>query len=221
MIRKRWSALHLTFVFLAVLVLAGCDAAGAKYEASSYEGTELDGPAPGFRLTDQHGTPTTLSEFRGRVVVLAFMDTRCDETCPLTALALRLAHQALGPDASHVVFVGVNVNANFDELLDAVAMTDRFQLDEIPSWRFLTGPVEGLKQVWSAYSIEVVPSADPEEEDFNHTPGIYVIDQTGQLRWYLSTPLIEDGLGATWDGPSLNEVLTEKLRDLISVQSQR
>lgn len=215
--------LYLSFIALAFLVPTGCGATaspedGRVTETSTYEGTELEGPAPGFRLTDQNGTATALADFRGRVVVLAFMDTRCDETCPLTALELRLANQALGSDASHVAFVGVNVNANFNALGDTAAMTERFQLDEIPSWRFLKGPVKQLRQVWSAYSIEVVPSDDPEEEDFNHTPGVYVIDQDSQLRWYVSIPLLTDGLGAGWDEPALNEVLTKNLRSLLSEQ---
>ena len=42
-------------------------------------------PAPDFTLVDQFGHPVTLSSLRGREVVLAFIDSRCKDVCPLTA----------------------------------------------------------------------------------------------------------------------------------------
>ena len=68
------------------MTLAGCGAdADTSYGTSSnpvYEGTKLEGPAPDFRLVDQKGASVALSDFQSKVVVLAFMDTRCDETLP-------------------------------------------------------------------------------------------------------------------------------------------
>jgi peroxiredoxin len=36
-------------------------------------------PAPGFTLTDQDGRTMSLSSFRGRAVVLEFMDPHCTD----------------------------------------------------------------------------------------------------------------------------------------------
>ena len=38
-------------------------------------------PAPGFTLTDQDGRVLPLSAFRGKVVVLEFMDPHCADIC--------------------------------------------------------------------------------------------------------------------------------------------
>lgn len=74
-------------LIVALVVMAGA----AIYffvssgNSQSYEGTELSGEAPNFQLTDQNGSPVNLSDFRGNVVVLTFMDSKCQDTCPLTA----------------------------------------------------------------------------------------------------------------------------------------
>ena len=83
----------------------------------SYGGTELDGIAPDFRLMDQDGTFVSLSDFRGKVIVLTFMDSQCKDTCPITGAHFRQTYKGLSQnEASQVVFLGINVNvkANTD-----------------------------------------------------------------------------------------------------------
>ena len=186
----------------------------ALSESSGYAGTPLDRPAPQFTLTDQNGTQVSLADLAGNIVILTFMDSKCTDTCPLTALEFLEAHQALGPDAAKVVFVGVNVNANFNARQDAVAFTQKNRLDQLTNWRFLTGDPGELKAVWSDYSILVEPESDSDEVD--HTPGVYVIDTRGEMRWYVSTPLLEEALIDDWDGARLNEILVARIRQLMA-----
>ena len=210
---------------IAVLALAGCsassDASRDNSSSAVYGGTELDGPAPDFRLVDHRGDTVTLSNFRGKVVVLTFMDTRCDETCPLTAFELRTAYKSVSNIKEEVVFLGVNVNRNFNQPEDAAAFTAQHSLEEIPTWHFLTGDPEQLEPVWEAYSIEVRPPEEPEEEeDFEHTPGVYIIDPDGHLRWYVSTPLLEVGLISPWEGPRLGEILAVRVHELLALKAR-
>lgn len=186
--------------------------AALRNSPAPYAGTALGWPAPDFELTDHNGTGVRLSAFRGRVVVLAFLDSRCDETCPLTAFELRLASLAVNDSADPVVFLGVNVNRDFNSVADVDEFTGTYLLQEIPTWRFLTGDFEKLSRVWSAYSVEVIDQ--PHEEDYEHTPGVFIIDQDGVLRWYVSTPLLA-GIGAEqWDGSRLHEILVARIRKL-------
>jgi hypothetical protein len=62
---------------------------------------------------------------------------------------------------------------------------------------------------------EVRPSEEPGEEDFEHTPGVYIIGRDGHLRWYVSTPLLEEGLVSTWTGPRLGEILAKRVKELL------
>jgi cytochrome oxidase Cu insertion factor (SCO1/SenC/PrrC family) len=44
--------------------------------------------APGFTLTDQQGRTLPLAAFRGKVVVLQFVDPHCTDICPIVSAEL-------------------------------------------------------------------------------------------------------------------------------------
>ena len=170
----------------------------------SYEGTELSGEAPNFQLTDQNSSVVNLSDFRGKVVVFTFMDSKCLDTCPLTAAHFRRVYRELNQnEAKQVVFLGINVNLEENSVADVLETTKAWHLDEIPSWHFLTGSHEELEPVWKDYGVSATHS--PDGHSIMHTPGTFLIDPTGQQRWYISTPFSGEG----------DEVLTLPLSELL------
>src|SRR2546426_5009810 len=79
------------------------------------QGTALGGtPAPDFRLTDQFGKPISLSQFKGKPVVLTFLYTHCPDVCPLTAEKLHTVMQSLSSDASRVAVLAVSIDPKGD-----------------------------------------------------------------------------------------------------------
>ena len=74
---------------------------------------------------------------------------------------------------------GVDAMANYSE---------EHQLNTIPSWHFVTGPVSALQQVWHAYGIEV--DAPNPQADVLHTDALYFIDPSGRMR-FLATPMVD------------------------------
>lgn len=182
-----------------------------------YFGTVLGGPASDFTLTDQRGEMVSLEDLRGGPVILTFMDTRCTNTCPLTALEFRTLHAALGEKSDDVSFVGINVNKDYNSIDDAQAFTVRYGLTEISNWYLMTGTKEKLAAVWSDYNIQVEPI--PGSDEYSHTPGDYIIDSVGDLRWYVSVPLVEELLIDDWSGPRLRDVLQQRLSELFSEES--
>jgi protein SCO1/2 len=211
---KNWLTTAIGILTSLVWLLSACSASSSPTAyADVYEGTQIDDIAPDFHLTNQGDESVALSDFRGKVVALTFMESRCEDTCPLTAVELRRVSQALGDETNAVVFIGVNVNAQANAVADVAAATQEWHLDEIPTWHFLTGNPAELEAVWQSYGIEVLPPVD-ESSDLSHSPGIYLIDQTGQRRWYVSTPFV----GPNTPAPSrpLNELLTMRIRQLLS-----
>jgi protein SCO1 len=144
--------------------------------------------APGFTLTDQAGRQVTLASLRGRVVVLTFMDSHCVDICPLVSREFRDAEQDLGGSASRVVFIAVNVNPYHLAVADVAAFSRAEQLDSIGSWHFVTGPVSALRQVWSAYQVQVI--APNPNKDVIHTSLVYFIDAAGRER-YVAAPMAD------------------------------
>lgn len=145
-------------------------------------------PAPGFTLTDQNGHVLSLASFRGRAVVLEFMDPHCVDICPVVSQEFIDAYRDLGGSASRAVFIAVNVNPYYRGVADVAGYSREQQLVTIPSWHFLTGPLASLRAVWRAYNIGV--QARGRHADVIHTSEVFFIDPSGRER-YVASPMAE------------------------------
>ncbi len=153
--------------------------------------TELAGRlAPDFTLTNQFGQSVTLSQLRGKTVVLAFIDARCTTICPLTAAAMVDAMHLLGPRASGVALVAVDANPAATAVTDVRAFSVAHGL--LYGWQFLTGSASQLRAVWRAYGIYVAVV----KGNIDHTPAIYVIGPHGHARALLESVMDEATAGA-------------------------
>jgi cytochrome oxidase Cu insertion factor (SCO1/SenC/PrrC family) len=146
-------------------------------------GTSLGGlPAPGFRLVNQFGQPMSLSQFRGKVVILAFTDSQCTTVCPLTTASMLEARELLGAAGDQVQLLGVNANPKATAVHDVMAYSRAHGM--VNQWDFLTGSPAQLKATWQAYHIY----AQIQAGQVDHTPALYLIDQRGRERKiYLTT----------------------------------
>jgi cytochrome oxidase Cu insertion factor (SCO1/SenC/PrrC family) len=142
--------------------------------------------APSFSLFDQHGSLVSLDEFRGRAVLLAFMDSRCTLVCPLIAAELLQADHQLGPTASQIEFVAINVNASASSVNDVARFTKEQHLERIQGWHFLTGTEAQLLPVWKEYGITV--AAPVAGGQTLHGDYMYLISTSGKER-YLAAPI--------------------------------
>ena len=140
-------------------------------------GTSLGGkPAPDVTLVNQFGQPMSLSQFRGRVVMLSFEDSECTTVCPLTTQSMVLAKELLGKAGSSVQLLGVDANPDATKVADVMDYSRVHGM--INQWDFLTGSLTQLKSVWKAYNIDV----QIESGQIDHTPALYIIDQQGRLQ---------------------------------------
>ncbi|MHB1877038.1 MAG: SCO family protein, partial [Streptosporangiaceae bacterium] len=153
-------------------------------------GTSLGGrPAPNFRLVNQFGQPMSLSQFRGKVVLLAFTDSQCTTICPLTTAALLQAKALLGAAGQQVQLLGVDANPKATGVASVLAYSRVHAM--VNQWDFLTGSLSQLKAVWSAYHIYVQIQAG----QIDHTPALFVIDQHGRERMIYLTMSAYDSVG--------------------------
>jgi cytochrome oxidase Cu insertion factor (SCO1/SenC/PrrC family) len=173
----------------ATAVLAGCgSSAPAQSPAGSANaaaeanpnldlGTSLGGqPAPDFTLTNQFGQKMSLSQFRGKVVMLAFEDSVCTTVCPLTTQSMVLAKEMLGKAGSGVQLLGVDANPDATQVADVLSYSRAHGM--VNQWDFLTGSLAQLKTTWKAYHIAV----QIEQGQIDHTPALFVVDAQGKLQ---------------------------------------
>jgi cytochrome oxidase Cu insertion factor (SCO1/SenC/PrrC family)/thiol-disulfide isomerase/thioredoxin len=151
-------------------------AGGLGHNPNLDPGTALHRPAPNFTLTDQFGRKVSLTSFRGKVVILAFVDSHCTTVCPLTTTAMAQAKRLLGPAAAHVALLGVDANPAATRVSDVRAYSLAHGM--MNQWRFLTGPLPELKRTWKGYGI----AAQVLRGQIDHTPALFTIDPNGSLR---------------------------------------
>jgi cytochrome oxidase Cu insertion factor (SCO1/SenC/PrrC family) len=153
-------------------------------------GSSLGGTsAPDFRLRNQFGQPMSLSQFRGKVVLLAFEDSECTTVCPLTTQSMLQAKQLLGPAGNQVQLLGVDANPDAISVADVLSYSRTHGL--VNQWNFLTGSLAELKATWAQYHIAV----QIEQGQIDHTPALFVIDQQGRERKLYLTQMAYSSVG--------------------------
>ncbi|HEY2181145.1 MAG TPA: SCO family protein [Solirubrobacteraceae bacterium] len=127
--------------------------------------------APPFALRDQNGARVSLSAYRGKVVVLAFLSSTCGSTCQLIAQQIRGGLDELST-APPVLVVSA------DPAADTPAHVSRFLRHVSLSGRvrWLSATAAALRPIWRAFRVRPV-SAGPAA--FASSASIYLIDRNG------------------------------------------
>lgn len=135
--------------------------------------------AADFHLTDETGRPVSLGADRGRVTVLTFLYTTCQDTCPITASQILGALDDLGPAGRDVPAVAVSV----DPANDTPRLARKFLLDRriTGQMHFALGTRAQLAPVWGAYGIQP-QGTDKDPTAFEHSARVVLVDKRGFQR---------------------------------------
>jgi protein SCO1/2 len=162
-----------------VVAFAACSPDKPKFNAIDITGADY---AKGFTLTDQNGQSRSLSDFKGKVVVLFFGYTQCPDVCPTSMTELVEIKRLLGPDGDKLqgVFVTVDPARDTAELLKAyVANFDPTFVAFVPTLEQLVGVAKDYKIYYKR-----VEGKTPTSYTVDHSAGSYVYDTQGNLRLY-------------------------------------
>ena len=137
-----------------------------------------------FSLLDPDGKSRTLTDFKGKVVVMFFGYTQCPDICPTTLTEMQQVMTLLGPQSDQVQVLFVTV----DPERDTAAILKQY----VPSFdpRFLgLRPADevALEKVAKDFKIyyKKVPGKTPGSYTMDHTAGSYAFDPQGRLRLYI------------------------------------
>lgn len=159
------------------------DGSSIVENASVYAGTSYDPPIQldDFTLAASTGEMLSLSDLRGRYVLLFFGFTHCPDVCPLTLAEFKRVKAILGGAAQNVVFLFISVDSPRDTPQVIADYLARFDADFIG----MTADDETLQRIGSQYNLfyELPTNADSlGGYAVDHTGRSYVIDPVGQLR---------------------------------------
>jgi len=165
-------------VVLVLCLLVGASALGAA------EGPELKAGvfsparvAPDFTLPASTGRAVTLSQYRGKVVLLSFGYTSCTEVCPITLAVLAQARRQLGPAGADLQVVYVTVDPEHD----TAEQMRRYLAHFDPTFVGATGTPAQLAAVRKDYGISATRLPVPGGYAYAHSSYVYLIDRAGKL----------------------------------------
>ena len=164
---------------LAVLALAACSPDKPKFNAIDITGADY---AKGFTLTDHNGQSRSLSDFKGKVVVLFFGYTQCPDVCPTSMVELAEVKRLMGADGDKLQGVFVTV----DPVRDTAELLKAYMANFDPTFVAFIPTPEQLAVVAKDYKIyyKKVDGKTPTSYTMDHSAGSYVYDTQGNLRLY-------------------------------------
>lgn len=189
-----------------------------------FHGTDLGPgvPAPEFTLESADRGDVSLSDFRGRAVLMFFGYTQCPDVCPLTMHKLRLAMDELGEPRQDVQVLLITVDPEMDSPQRLREYLVNFDDDFVG----LSGTREELEAVASVYGAYMGTVSTPEPavagDDphaghdahaghgahrppprlIDHTSHVFGIDRRGNYR-------------LLWGGDATAEQIAEDVRRLL------
>ena len=170
---------------LLVLGVAGCgDKPGEGGVKASFRSIDITGAeyARKLDLPDAEGKPRSLSEFKGKVVVVFFGYTQCPDVCPTTMAELSQVKRSLGDDGARLQGIFVTVDPERDTGPVLKAYVDTFNAGFVG----LRGNAEQTQQAAREFKVfyAKVPGKTESSYTMDHTAGAYIFDTQGRIRLF-------------------------------------
>ncbi len=169
-------ALFLVGVFaLGAVVLAagGGDDDSDVGSPNTFEGSLMPKGvrAPDFQLRNQDGETVSMRSLRGRPVVVTFLYTTCEDTCPIQAQTVRGALDVLGHDVPALAIA-------VDPPRDTPGRAQAFLAKQRATGRidFVLGTRAELRPLWKGFAIQ------PQSVTQEHQARITLVDSRGFQR---------------------------------------
>jgi protein SCO1/2 len=140
---------------------------------SAFEGALLPPgvKAPNLALEDERGRRVTMSEYRGKPVVVTFLYSHCHDTCPVQAQQIKGALDNLGHDLPALAI-------SVDPPGDTPQSVDRFNKEQgvTNRIRWVLGRESQLRPLWQGFH---TTSQTPQSE---HMARLVLVDKRGYQR---------------------------------------
>ncbi|MCU1325790.1 MAG: electron transport protein SCO1/SenC [Bryobacterales bacterium] len=152
-------------------------------------------PVPGFTLIDEAGRSVQLADFKGRVLAIDFIYTRCPlpDVCP--RLSANFATVAKRLHDRDVTFLSITVDPDYDTPAILADYARRWGATNL-NWHFLTGDVAK-----AAGALGEVYWSD--EGAIGHNSATAIVDRTGRLAATLE--------GSSWRADQLERLILHHL----------
>lgn len=135
---------------------------------------------PAFSFVNQDGDRITNADYKGKVYVVEFFFSTCQDICPIMNQNMKKVAKAY-PKGDSVGIASFSIDPTYDtpEVLKAYAQA--YGITH-PTWNFLTGDKEAIFKLSNEGFNLYAAEAMDEEDDFQHSGFFALIDQEGYIR---------------------------------------
>ena len=142
---------------------------------------------PDFKLLNQSGRTVDIKQYRGRIIVMTFIYTRCPlaDYCPRMSHNFALIDKALAGDSSlyentHLLSVSFDPTYDTPKVLKSygAAYTGKFVNETFQHWEFAAPPVSELTKMEQFFAVGVTPG---ESGTLQHSLSTIVIGRDGRV----------------------------------------
>jgi protein SCO1 len=191
----------LTLLVVAAQPVVAAERSLDERQALAASQSVISRPLGDYRFVDMHGQPFSLSDLRGKPVVLSLVYTSCYQVCSGLTLHLRevvdVARKAVGADNFTVLSVGFDTANDTPERMRLYAAERRA---ERPGWYFASTDAATIERLARDVGFTYRPSA----KGFDHITQTTIIDRAGRVMLQV--------YGQDFSAPLLVEPLKRLLR---------
>jgi cytochrome oxidase Cu insertion factor (SCO1/SenC/PrrC family) len=140
-------------------------------------GIDLGSQLPHTQLVDQHGRLVDLNrDFRGKVVLISFIFTRCPDKdeCPAISAKFAALQKLLDPNRFHLIEMSLDPVYDSPAVLNAYAK----QFGAGPGWSILTGQPHEITHLLNRFGISSLRVSD---ENFVHSDKVFLTAPDGKV----------------------------------------
>jgi protein SCO1/2 len=146
--------------------------------------------APEFTLVDQANKSVKLSGQKGKVLLVSFVFTTCNGSCPATTHRMASVQQELKRlglwKSGDVQFLSITLDPDRDTS-DALQRYMRlYDLDGV-GWSFLTGPPSEVTKTFTSWGMWAKAAANGQ---LDHPSRIFLVDRQLRIREIYNTELL-------------------------------
>ena len=151
---------------------------------------------PDFALVNQSGKTVRLSQYKGKVVLMTFIYTRCPlaDFCPRMSANFAEIDKALAADKGLYAKTHL-LSVSFDPTYDTPAVlrsyggahTGRFTNEEFVHWEFAAPKVKDLATVEQYFDVGVTPGDAADPANITHSLSTVMIGRDGKVLEWLPT----------------------------------
>ncbi len=154
---------------------------------------------PAAVLEDQDGRPFSLQDYRGKLLAVEFIYTRCMTVCRTLGVAFRQIGEHVPPAmlGTRFALLSISFDTAHDDPARLKAYGDAYGADG-RTWRIArVRRAADLKPLLDAFGIVVIPDG---LGGFEHNAAIHLVDRDGRLAWIsdIEQPVVFADRVAQW-----------------------